>query len=351
MSKISILLIDDSAYMRGMLRSIINAQPDMVVCGSCSTEVEAGQSLQQNRPDVMLISLDMAGMADLGLLEYLIKIQDTPVIIMSDQTVHAHHITMKALDMGVIGFVGKPKVDSVLAGYGSALCDIIRTASGSRKVNYESRNKVVLEKNGSEVLPMLKRPLLSSEKLLVFGASTGGTEAIKDVLMRLPADSPGIVITQHMPEGFTGSFALRLDNLCQISVKEAEHGDPILPGNAYIAPGHSHLLINRQNNQYVCELSQAPPVNRHRPSVDVLYNSAAVHAKSNAIGIILTGMGRDGAEGMRAMHDAGAHTFAQNEASCVVFGMPKEAIARGGVDEVVALPQIADQIMAYLRSL
>lgn len=345
------LLIDDSAYMRGVLRSIINAQPDLVVCGSCSTAVEAGQSLQQNRPDVILVSLDVAGMTDLGLLEYLIKIQDSPVIIMSDQAVHAHHITTKALDMGVIGFVGKPRVEGALAEYGSALCDIIRTASGSRKDKSASRDSVVPENETSAVLPMLKRPLISSEKLLVFGASTGGTEAIKDILTRLPADSPGIVITQHMPEGFTGSFALRLDHLCRISVKEAKHGDAILPGNAFIAPGHSHLSIKRQNHQFVCELSQAPPVNRHRPSVDVLFHSAAVHAKGNAIGIILTGMGRDGAEGMRAMHDAGAHTFAQNEASCVVFGMPKEAIARGGVDEVVALPQIADQIMAYLRSL
>jgi two-component system chemotaxis response regulator CheB len=344
--------MDDSAYMRGMLRSIINAQDDIVVSGSCSTAHEAAQSLQQNSPDVILISLEMPGMSDLGLLQKLLKIQDMPAIIMSDETMHSHHITMKAMDMGVVGFVGKPKVDSTLVGYGSALCDIIRTAAGSRLAKSLPRNTVSLQKDANdEVLPLLKRPLIASEKLLVFGASTGGTEAIKDVLMRLPADCPGIVITQHMPEGFTGSFALRLDNLCQVGVKEAVHGERIFPGNAYIAPGHSHLLVNRKDNQFFCELSQTAPVNRHRPSVDVLFHSAAQHAKENAIGIILTGMGKDGAEGMRAMHDAGAYTFAQNEASCVVFGMPKEAIAWGGVDEVVALTEIANQLMAYLRKL
>ncbi|HEY8085628.1 MAG TPA: chemotaxis response regulator protein-glutamate methylesterase [Methylophilaceae bacterium] len=353
MSQINVMLVDDSAYMRGMLRSIINAQNDIVVSGSCSTANEAVQSMQQKLPDVILINLEMAGMSDLGLLDHLMKFQEMPVIIMSDETMHTHDITMKALKMGVIGFAGKPKVDSTLTGYGGALCDIIRTAASSKALNSPSRKSAAgtPEKDVPQALPMLKRPLIASEKLLVLGASTGGTEAIKDVLMRLPVDSPGIVITQHMPEGFTGSFALRLDHLCQISVKEAEHGERILPGHAYIAPGHSHLLINRRDNQFFCELSQAPPVNRHRPSVDVLFRSAAQHVKDNAIGIILTGMGRDGADGMRDMHDAGAQTFAQNEASCVVFGMPKEAIARGGVDEVVALPQIADQIMAYLRKI
>ena len=188
----------------------------------------------------------------------------------------------------------------------------------------------------------------NNEKILVIGASTGGTEALKEVLSQLPGHCPGIVITQHMPEGFTKSFASRLDGLCKVRVKEAEPGDKILPGHAYLAPGHSHLLLKRNGTGYICELSSADPVNRHRPSVDVLFKSAAKTAGKNAIGIILTGMGKDGALGMKEMHDAGAHTFAQDEKSCVVFGMPKEAISQGGVDEIVSLKEIASRVMSYL---
>lgn len=202
---------------------------------------------------------------------------------------------------------------------------------------------------GGTIPLMLNNHTLILGKVLVFGASTGGTEALKDVLVHMPADAPGIVIAQHMPEGFTRSFALRLDTLCRIHVKEAEHGEPIFPGHAYIAPGHSHLLIGRQGGKFVCELSQADPVNRHRPSVDVLFHSAAMQLGKQAIGVILTGMGKDGAIGLKAMHEAGAYTFAQDEASCVVFGMPREAIAQGGVDEIVPLEHMAEKILARLQ--
>lgn len=190
---------------------------------------------------------------------------------------------------------------------------------------------------------------MAVEKIIVIGASTGGTDAIKEVLVPLPPNCPGIVIAQHMPEPFTRTFAARLDSLCRIGVKEAAHGERILPGHAYLAPGHSHLLLRRNGDHYFCELSQTEPVNRHRPSVDVLFRSAAAQAGRNAIGIILTGMGKDGAMGMREMHDAGAYNFAQDEASCVVFGMPKEAIAQGGVDEVVPLAQMAKRVLEHLR--
>lgn len=196
---------------------------------------------------------------------------------------------------------------------------------------------------------MSNQPSHSPGKFLVFGASTGGTEALRDVLVDLPASAPGILIAQHMPEGFTQSFALRLDSLCQIRVKEAEHGELILPGHAYVAPGHSHLRVARQNGKYICDLSQDDPVNRHRPSVDVLFRSAAELLGKHAIGIILTGMGKDGALGLKAMRDAGAYTFAQDEASCVVFGMPREAIAQGGVDEVVPIERMAGKILARLQ--
>jgi len=201
------------------------------------------------------------------------------------------------------------------------------------------------------ILPALSNAITSTEKLIIVGASTGGTEAIKEFLTQLPADCPGILITQHMPEAFTLSFAQRLDSLCKISVKEAQHGDRVLPGHAYIAPGHSHLLLKRSGANYVCELNQGPPVNRHRPSVDVLFRSVANCAGKNVIGVILTGMGKDGAAGMLEMKQAGAYNFAQDETSCVVFGMPKEAIATGGVDEVVALREMAPKVMKHLASM
>ena len=348
MSKISVYIVDDSAYVRGMLRSIINSQADMSITGSYGTADEAAKALREVRPDVMLLSMDMADMADLTLLERLVHIQDTQVVLVSSQMVHEQSMNKRAMELGVVGFVGRPKASGDLGQYGSALCDVIRTINTSVfKSTIPAKTATV----ANHVLPPLRRQLISASKLLVIGASTGGTEALKDLLIQLPADSPGIVIAQHMPEGFTQSFALRLNSLCQIKVKEAEHGDRIQSGHAYVAPGHSHLLIKRREGQFFCELSQAPPVNRHRPSVDVLFHSVAKCAKSNAVGIILTGMGRDGAEGMLAMHQAGAYNFAQDEASCVVFGMPKEAIANGSVGEVVALPLMAERIMTHLRAL
>ncbi len=201
------------------------------------------------------------------------------------------------------------------------------------------------------VLPVVKNRIEKTEKLIIIGASTGGTEAIREVLVRMPPDCPAILVTQHMPESFTKSFAHRLDSLCKITVKEAEHGERVLPGHAYIAPGHSHLLLVRNGGQYSCALSDGPPVNRHRPSVDVLFRSAANCAGANAIGVILTGMGKDGAMGMLEMKSAGAYNISQDESSCVVFGMPKEAVAVGGVDETVTLLEVAHSIMARLSTM
>ncbi|WP_017923757.1 chemotaxis protein CheB, partial [Burkholderia glumae] len=202
--------------------------------------------------------------------------------------------------------------------------------------------------SGHASAPLVNNPLVSTEKLLIVGASTGGTEAIRELLVPLPPDAPAVLIAQHMPPGFTKSFAQRLNTLCRIAVKEAEHGERVLPGHAYIAPGHAHLLLARSGANYLAHLSDEPPVNRHRPSVDVLFRSAATHAGKNAIGVILTGMGRDGAAGLLEMKRAGAHTFAQDEASCVVFGMPREAIALGGADEVVPLSEMSRRVLASM---
>lgn len=256
----------------------------------------------------------------------------------------------KALPLGAFECVAKPKRDIAngMQAHGGRIVDKIRID----KLKKPSPLLVAERLSADAVLPAAAaNHTVTTEKLIIIGASTGGTEAIKEVLIRMPADCPGILITQHMPELFTRSFAQRLDALCKISVKEAEHGDRILPGHAYIAPGHSHLLLTRNGTNYICALSDGPPVNRHRPSVDVLFRSAANCAGANAIGVILTGMGKDGAIGMLEMKQAGAYNIAQDEASCVVYGMPKEALAMGGVDETVPLLNVAQRVLAHLSTM
>jgi len=352
MPKIKVVVIDDSALIRALLKEIINGQSDMEVVGAAPDPLVAREMIRELNPDVITLDVEMPRMDGLDFLDRLMRLRPTPVVMVSSLTERGSDTTMRALELGAVDFVSKPKVDiqNGLKEYAEEITDKIRIASKAH-VHTHARMKSTENININEVLPTLKNRITSTEKILVMGASTGGTEALKDVLIHLPPDCPGIVIAQHMPEGFTKSFSDRLNTLCKISVKEAEHRDRVLPGHAYIAPGHSHLLLARSGANYVCELSQAEPVNRHRPSVDVLFRSAANTAGKNAIGVILTGMGKDGAAGMKDMHEAGAHTFAQDEASCVVFGMPKEAIAHGGVDEVVPLGNMAKRILEYLNTL
>nr|WP_038801131.1 chemotaxis response regulator protein-glutamate methylesterase [Burkholderia oklahomensis] len=354
--KIKVLCVDDSALIRSLMTEIINSQPDMEVCATAPDPLVARELIKQHNPDVLTLDVEMPRMDGLDFLEKLMRLRPMPVVMVSSLTERGSEITLRALELGAVDFVTKPRVgirDGMLD-YSEKLADKVRAASRARvRQNPQPHSAAAAAAHGqaSAAAPLINNPLVSTEKLIIVGASTGGTEAIREVLTPLPPDAPAVLIAQHMPPGFTRSFAQRLNGLCRISVKEAEHGERVLPGHAYIAPGHAHLLLARSGANYIAHLSDDPPVNRHRPSVDVLFRSAAQHAGKNALGVILTGMGRDGAAGLLEMKKAGAYTFAQDEASCVVFGMPREAIAMGGVDDVAPLSDMSRRIMARLASM
>ncbi len=349
---IKVLIVDDSALIRKLLTEIINSKHGMTVVGAAPDPLQAREMIKSLQPDVITLDVEMPKMDGLDFLERLMRLRPMPVIMVSSLTEKGSDIALRALELGAVDFVTKPKMDisKGLKEYTEEITDKIRAAAQAK---VRPRPSVTVEQRYSAdvVLPAIANHITTTEKLIIIGASTGGTEALKEVLIHMPPDCPGILIAQHMPEAFTNAFARRLDGLCKIAVKEAVHGERVLPGHAYIAPGHSHLLLKRSGANYVTELNQGPPVNRHRPSVDVLFRSAANYAGKNVIGVILTGMGKDGAAGMLEMKQAGAYNFAQDEASCVVFGMPKEAIAAGGVDEIVALKDVASRVLNHLKSL
>ncbi|WP_459618372.1 protein-glutamate methylesterase/protein-glutamine glutaminase [Bordetella sp. 2513F-2] len=344
MKKIRVLCVDDSALVRGLMTEIINGHPDMEVVATAPDPLVARELIKQHNPDVLTLDVEMPRMDGLEFLEKLMRLRPMPVLMVSSLTERGGETTMRALELGAVDFVTKPKLgirDGLLE-YSEAIAEKIRAASRAR-----------LRKPDAGAAPppvqRLHRPYASSEKLVIIGASTGGTEAIREVLQPLPPDSPAILITQHMPAGFTRSFAQRLDAMCAVTVREAVHGERVLPGHVYLAPGGEfHMRLGRSGANYVVELHPGDPVNRHRPSVDVLFHSAAEAAGRNAIGVILTGMGKDGAAGLLAMRRAGAHTLAQDEASCVVFGMPREAIALGAAAEVAALGHMSERILGSL---
>ncbi len=348
MKKIRVLIVDDSALIRSVMSEIISSQADMEVVGVAPDPLVARELIKQTNPDVLTLDVEMPKMDGLDFLEKLMRLRPMPVLMVSSLTERGSEITMRALELGAVDFVTKPKISiqSGMREYTELIADKIRAAS---KARIKPR---VIGASGAPAaaLPALRNPLTSSEKLIIIGASTGGTEAIREFLMQMPSDCPGILIAQHMPEGFTTSFARRLDSLCKISVREALGDERILPGHAFIAPGHSHLLLARSGANYVTKIEQSEPVNRHRPSVDVLFRSAAQAAGKNAVGVILTGMGKDGAHGMLAMKEGGAYNFAQDEASCVVFGMPREAIALGAAHEVGALTDLPGMVLGYLAT-
>ncbi|MDH6149748.1 two-component system chemotaxis response regulator CheB [Paraburkholderia sp. WSM4179] len=353
--KIKVLCVDDSALIRSLMTEIINGQPDMTVVATAPDPLVARELIKQHHPDVLTLDVEMPRMDGLDFLEKLMRLRPMPVVMVSSLTERGNEITLRALELGAVDFVTKPKVgirDGMLD-YSEKLADKIRAAARARVRQAAPAQHAATQAANAPVgsAPLFNNPLLSTEKLVIVGASTGGTEAIREVLVPLPPDAPAVLIAQHMPPGFTKSFAQRLNGLCRITVKEAEHGERVLPGHAYIAPGHAHLLLARSGANYIAHLSDDPPVNRHRPSVDVLFRSAAQHAGKNAVGVILTGMGRDGAAGLLEMKKAGAYTLAQDEASCIVFGMPREAIALGAADEIAALPEMSRRVMARLSSM
>jgi two-component system, chemotaxis family, protein-glutamate methylesterase/glutaminase len=348
---IKVLIVDDSALIRSVMSEIISSQRDMQVVGVAPDPIVARDLIKQTNPDVLTLDVEMPRMDGLDFLEKLMRLRPMPVVMVSSLTERGSEITLRALELGAVDFVTKPKlsIQSGMREYTDLIADKIRAAALARiKPRHVPHDPA--KAGTDQALPMIRNPLTSSEKLIIIGASTGGTEAIKDFLMQMPSDCPGILITQHMPEGFTRSFAKRLDGLCKIAVLESAGGERVLPGHAYIAPGHSHLLLARSGANYVTQLDQGPPVNRHRPSVDVLFNSAAACAGKNAVGVILTGMGKDGALGMLEMKRTGAYNFAQDEATCVVFGMPREAIAVGATHEVGPLHALPGMVLNYLAT-
>jgi two-component system chemotaxis response regulator CheB len=344
--KTKVLIVDDSALIRSVMSEIVNSQADMEVVATAPDPLVARELIKKHNPDVLTLDVEMPKMDGLDFLEKLMRLRPMPVLMVSSLTERGSEITMRALELGAVDFVTKPKISigSGMREYTELITDKIRAAARARV------KRTVASPIATTALPQLRSPLTSSEKLIIIGASTGGTEAIREFLMQMPSDCPGILIAQHMPEGFTTSFARRLDSLCKITVCEAAGNERVLPGHAYIAPGHSHLLLARSGANYMTKIEQTDPVNRHRPSVDVLFRSAASAAGKNAVGVILTGMGKDGAAGMLEMKNAGAQNFAQDEASCVVFGMPREAIAIGAAHEVAPLTALPGLVLGHLAA-
>lgn len=338
-NRIRVLCVDDSALIRDLLSQIINSHPDMEVVAVAPDPLVARDLIKRHNPDVLTLDVEMPRMGGLDFLERLMRLRPMPVLMLSSLTSAGSDVTLKALELGALDFIEKPTlgVRDGMFEYSALIAAKIRMAARAQPRRIEPA------KQAPGALAALA---VSSEKLVVLGASTGGTEAIREVLQPLPANAPGILIAQHMPGGFTRSFAQRLDGLCRIRVKEGEHGERVLPGHAYIAPGDAHMTLGRSGTHYVVQLDDGPPVNRHRPSVDVLFESAAGLSRDNTIGVLLTGMGKDGARGLLALRNAGASTLAQDQQTSLVFGMPREAIALGAASEVVALGDVAERLLA-----
>ncbi len=356
-NKIKVLVVDDSALVRQTLTEIISSDPELEVIGTAADPYFAARKMADETPDVITLDIEMPRMDGLTFLKKLMSQHPIPVVIISSITSRATEMGMRALEYGAVELITKPQVNtkSFLEESKIVICDAIKAAARTRIARRKFVNPPIVEPKYSAdvVIPkpaLATAPLTTTEKIISVGASTGGTEAIAQFLQAMPVDCPGIVIVQHMPEKFTTSFANRLNDICKITVKEAQNGDVVLPGQALIAPGNYHMLLKRSGARYYVEVQQGPLVNRHRPSVDVLFRSTARFAAQNAIGVIMTGMGDDGAKGLLEMREAGAYTIAQDEKSCVVYGMPREAVKLNAAVVSLPLSEIVGHIIQKLRN-
>ncbi len=356
MAKIKVMLVDDSAVVRQVVQMLLEQDPGIEVIGAASDPIFAMEKMNKQWPDVIVLDVEMPRMDGITFLKKIMAEHPTPVVICSTLTEKGAETTMQALSVGAVGIITKPKIGlkNFLQGAAVELINAVKEAAQANVRRMRTLPglvpKIAPKLNADAILaaPGNHSMAQTTERIVAIGTSTGGTQALEEVLTALPRVSPGMVIVQHMPEKFTASFAARLNSLCQIEVREAQNNDRVIPGRALIAPGGRHMLLKRSGAYYHVEVMEGPPVSRHCPSVDVLFRSVARFAGKNATGIIMTGMGDDGARGMKEMHDAGAATIAQDEESCVVFGMPKEAIKLGGVDKVIPLQEISRVIQAAM---
>jgi two-component system chemotaxis response regulator CheB len=365
-SRVRVLVVDDSALVRQLLTEILSADPGIEVVGTAQDAYMAREKIKRLNPDVLTLDVEMPRMDGIQFLRNLMRLRPMPVVMCSSLTERGADVTLDALSLGAVDFVTKPKVDVAykLEEYALEITSKVKAAAHARVVALPdaivgntspaataSTMRIVEKLSADAVLPKAAAPKIfrTTEQIIAIGASTGGTEAIKEVLMRMPPDAPGIVITQHIPKAFSGPFAARMNGCCELTVYEAKDGQQILPGHAYIAPGDMHLIVVRDGAQYRCRLNDGPPVQRHKPSVDVMFRSVAQNVGRNAIGVMLTGMGRDGAEGMKEMRDAGAACIAQDEATSVVWGMPGAAWEVGAAESLHPLTAIAGRAMQLVN--
>lgn len=350
-SAIKVLVVDDSALMRHVLTEILSSDPAIDVVGVASDPYIARDKIKRLNPDVITLDVEMPRMDGLKFLRNIMRLRPMPVVMVSSLTKEGAAVTLEALELGAVDVVCKPEIDIAqgLRGYAQEIIDKVkaaRLAKVSRLVESSEAQRSVIKPVVSQACNL---HFQTTDQIIAIGASTGGTEAIRQVLEQMPADTPGIVIVQHIPGMFSGPFAQRMDSICQMTVKQAVHGERVLHGHAYIAPGDQHLLVRRDGARYYCVLSDADPVNRHKPSVDVLFHSVAQQVGKNAVAVMLTGMGKDGAAGMLALHELGCRTLAQDEHSSVVWGMPGAAVKVGAVDEVLPLKKIPGRLQELYR--
>lgn len=347
--KIRVLVVDDSAVVRETLKSILESDPAIEVMGTATDPFVAAERIRQEVPDVITLDIEMPRMDGITFLHKIMSQHPIPVVICSSLAEKGCETTLRALEYGAVEIIQKPKLGTkqFLMESTIAICDAVKAAASSRPKPVGQLRRIEKKLSADVMIPKppTRAMAQTTERIVSVGASTGGTEALKVFLEAFPVDCPGIVIVQHMPENFTAAFARRLNTTCRIEVKEAENGDSVLRGRALIAPGNRHTLLKRSGARYYVEIKEGPLVSRHRPSVDVLFRSTARYAGANAVGVIMTGMGDDGAQGMLEMKQSGAYNIAQDEASCVVFGMPQEAIKKGGVDRILPLNAIPSAVI------